>query len=88
MIKVDGARIELAGSDIVLEKELSYLIGTMQSRIASKGYDDRQVDAITGKAYTDAKLYTLEYLRSEAQMRVEAEGISRRREGRQVCTTG
>lgn len=68
MIKVEGGKIELDGSDITIQKELSFLIKTFHSRIASRGNGALNADEMIDTAVTDASLYTLDYLRSESRM--------------------
>jgi hypothetical protein len=68
MIKVDGSKITLDGTDDVLVHELSFLLGTFRSRLASRGENSRYTDHLIDKAVCNASLYSVDYLRADARM--------------------
>lgn len=76
MINVDGQDIVLGGTDGVLLKELSYLIGVMQVRMVSRGVhgSNAVTDAVTN-AVSNGGAYQLDDLRSDARMAAEQERL-------------
>lgn len=77
MITVDGGKLVLTGTDAVLRCEFALLVAGLQSRMNSRGLEADEKWRIDD-AVNDAKLYTLEYLRSEARMCADAERLSGR----------
>lgn len=86
MIIVDGGKIELSGTDITLQKELSFLLVTFQSRMMSQGHNYRYAESVIDTSVTESRIYTLSYLRSESRMYADAERIGRARREIGVCT--
>lgn len=80
MIKVDGGKVILDGSDGLLLKELSYLVAMLEIRMVAQGqYLPSQVRDASENAVLNAKQYSLEDLRSDAIMALEGERRRRRR---------
>lgn len=80
MIKVDGGKVILDGSDGLLLKELSYLVAMLEIRMVAQGqYLPSQVRDALENAVLNAKQYSLEDLRSDARMALEGERRRRRR---------
>ena len=72
MIKVDGGKVILDGSDGLLLKELSYLVAMLEIRMVAQGqYLPSQVRDASENAVLNAKQYSLEDLRSDARMALE-----------------
>lgn len=81
MIKVNGGKAELIGSDETLGRELAYLIGLYRSRVSCQGHSDVFVGDILDNILSDAKVYDLERLRSEARAQADSERLGGCRRG-------
>lgn len=86
MISVNRGRVVLDGEDGMLLKELSFLIGVLQSRMMSRGmYSGSMVSDAVANAVSNASIYSLDDLRIDARMAAaESEQIGnmqRRAEG-------
>lgn len=80
MIKVDGGKVTLDGSDGLLLKELSYLIAMIEIRMEAQGkYLPSQVRDASENAVLNAKQYSLEDLRTDARMALDEEHLRRKR---------
>ena len=80
MIKVDGEKVILDGSDGLLLKELSYLIAMVEIRMESQGkYLPSQVRDASENAVMNAKQYSLDNLRSDSKMASEEWRLRRKR---------
>lgn len=80
MIKVDGGKVVLGGSDGLLLKELSYLVAMIEIRMEAQGkYLPSQVRDASENAVLNAKQYSLEDLRSDARMALDEECLRRSR---------
>lgn len=81
MINVDGQNIVLGGTDGVLLKELSYLIGVLHTRIVSRGvHSSNAVTDAVVNAVSNGGAYQLDDLRSDARMAAEQERMRAKRE--------
>lgn len=81
MINVDGQNIVLGGTDGVLLKELSYLIGVLQVRMVSRGvHGSSTVTDAVANAVSNADSCRLDDLRSDARMAAEQERMRIKRE--------
>lgn len=78
MIKVDGKKLVLDGSDGVLLKELSYLTCSIRMRMMSRGcYGKNDIDKKISDAQRDTDTWRLDELRTDAGMAAEPERIRR-----------
>lgn len=78
MINVDGQNIVLGGTDGVLLKELSYLIGVLHMRIVSRGvHSSNAVTDAVANAVSNGEAYQLDDLRSDARMVAEKERLGK-----------
>ena len=80
MIKVDGGKAVLDGSDGLLLKELSYLVAMIEIRMEAQGkYLPSQVRDALENAVMNAKQYSLDNLRSDSKMASEEWRLRRKR---------
>lgn len=71
MIRIDGKKVNLEGSDELLMCEAALLIGMIDSRLGSKGRRNEEIKAYMGEVLARGLAGDTEKLRQKAQIEKE-----------------